>query len=147
MSVATTGPPPTRPIRSQAGDDGLLARLRARWPTSLMLTHPDANRETRLADIEKGRADIVSIGKMLLANPDLVARIRAGAPPAEFAGECVPVSNEGVMDPERACERDGDDGDGRGEHVSGSSKSVCRSVTTEAPKTRYVSAGSSAALR
>ena len=62
------------------GDDGLLARLRARWPTALVVNHPDANLETRLADIEKGRADMVSIGKMALANPDLVARIRAGAP-------------------------------------------------------------------
>jgi N-ethylmaleimide reductase len=73
------------------GDDGLLARRRARWPTSLMLNHPDANLETRLADIEKGRADLVSIGKMVLANPDLVARIRAGAPlnkpdPSTFYG-------------------------------------------------------------
>jgi N-ethylmaleimide reductase len=73
------------------GDDGLLARLRARWPTALVLNHPDANLETRLAEIEKGRADIISIGKMALANPDLVARIRAGAPlnkpdPSTFYG-------------------------------------------------------------
>jgi N-ethylmaleimide reductase len=73
------------------GDDGLLARLRARWPTALVLNHPDANLETRLAEIEKGRADMVSIGKMALANPDLVARIRAGAPlnkpdPSTFYG-------------------------------------------------------------
>ena len=73
------------------GDDGLLTRLRARWPTTLVLNHPDANLETRLADIEKGRADMVSIGKMALANPDLVARVRAGAPlnkpdPSTFYG-------------------------------------------------------------
>jgi N-ethylmaleimide reductase len=73
------------------GDDGLLARIRARWPTSLILNHPDANLEARLADIEKGRADLISIGKMVLANPDLVARIRAGAPfnkpdPSTFYG-------------------------------------------------------------
>jgi N-ethylmaleimide reductase len=53
--------------------------------------HPDANLETRLADIEKGRADMVSIGKMVLANADLVARIRAGSPlnkpdPSTFYG-------------------------------------------------------------
>jgi N-ethylmaleimide reductase len=73
------------------GDDGLLVRIRSRWPTSLILNHPDANLETRLADIEKGRADMVSIGKMALANPDLVARIRGGAPlnkpdPSTFYG-------------------------------------------------------------
>jgi N-ethylmaleimide reductase len=79
------------PSPGNHGDDGLLARLRARWPTSLVLNHPDANLETRLADIEKRRADLVSIGKMVLANPDLVARIRAGAPlnkpdPSTFYG-------------------------------------------------------------
>jgi N-ethylmaleimide reductase len=73
------------------GDDGLLARLRALWPSSLVLNHPDASLETRLAAIEEGRADMVSIGKMALANPDLVARIRAGAPlnkpdPSTFYG-------------------------------------------------------------
>jgi N-ethylmaleimide reductase len=62
------------------GDDGLLARVRAGWPTSLILNRPDASLETRLTDIEKSRADLVSIGKMVLANPDLVARLRAGAP-------------------------------------------------------------------
>lgn len=36
--------------------------------------------ETRLADIDEGRADLIALGKIALANPDLVARIRAGAP-------------------------------------------------------------------
>ena len=73
------------------GDDALLARLRASWPTAFVLNRPDASLENRLSDIEKGNADVISIGKMVLANPDLVARIRAGAPlnqpdPSTFYG-------------------------------------------------------------
>jgi N-ethylmaleimide reductase len=60
-------------------DDELLAKFRAVWPTAILLNHPDASLETRFADIEKGKADMVVIGKMALANPDLVARIRAKA--------------------------------------------------------------------
>jgi N-ethylmaleimide reductase len=61
------------------GDDALLARFRARWPGALIVNRPDASLETRFADIESGRADLVSIGKMALANPDLIGRIRAHA--------------------------------------------------------------------
>jgi N-ethylmaleimide reductase len=62
------------------GDDKLLALLRERWPTALIANHPDAGLEARFADVAQGRADLVSIGKLALANPDLVARLRAGAP-------------------------------------------------------------------
>jgi N-ethylmaleimide reductase len=61
------------------GDLDLLARLRARWPNALLLNRPDADLETRFADVASGRADMIAIGKMSLANPDLVARIRSGA--------------------------------------------------------------------
>ena len=62
------------------GDDVLLAMLRRRWPTALIVNRPDADVETRFADVSSGRADLVSIGKMALANPDLVARLKANAP-------------------------------------------------------------------
>jgi len=62
------------------GDHQLLTRFRARWPGALILNHPDADLEVRFADIAAGRADMVSIGKMALANPDLIARLRARAP-------------------------------------------------------------------
>lgn len=46
---------------------------------------------TRAKDIEDGLADIVTVGVMALANPDLVERVRTGAPlntpdPATFYG-------------------------------------------------------------
>jgi len=62
------------------GDDALLAKLRARWPGAFIVNRPDAPLETRFADVASGRADMVSIGKLALANPDLVARIRSNAP-------------------------------------------------------------------
>ncbi len=62
------------------GDDALLAMLRARWPTALVVNHADQPLEARFADVASGRADLISIGKLALANPDLVARLRAGAP-------------------------------------------------------------------
>ena len=35
---------------------------------------------TRAKDIEDGLADVVTVGTMALANPDLVERVRTGAP-------------------------------------------------------------------
>jgi N-ethylmaleimide reductase len=61
------------------GDDALLAMLRARWPTTLIVNHPDQSLDVRFADVASGRADLVSIGKLALANPDLVARLKAGS--------------------------------------------------------------------
>ena len=46
---------------------------------------------TRAKDIDNGTADLVSVGTLALANPDLVERLRAGAElnapdPATFYG-------------------------------------------------------------
>ena len=49
-----------------AGHDVLLGTLRALWPTTLI--------------IDNGTADLVSVGALALANPDLVERLRAGTP-------------------------------------------------------------------
>jgi len=73
------------------GDEDLLAELRAAWPTALLLNRAGADLEARVADLDAGRADVVTVGTMALANPDLPARLRAGASlnqpdPATFYG-------------------------------------------------------------
>jgi N-ethylmaleimide reductase len=73
------------------GDDELLRTLRGLWPTALVLNRGFTDIATRVNDIEEGLADIVSVGVMSLANPDLVERVRIGAPlndpdPATFYG-------------------------------------------------------------
>lgn len=74
-----------------AGDDELLATLRGLWPTALVLNRAGTDLATRAADIAAGRADVVSVGALALANPDLVQRVRSQAPlntpdPATFYG-------------------------------------------------------------
>ncbi|MFI5888380.1 hypothetical protein [Streptomyces sp. NPDC051554] len=50
------------------------------WPNTLVLNGADTDIATRAKDIEDGLADIVNVGVMALANPDLVERVRTGAP-------------------------------------------------------------------
>jgi N-ethylmaleimide reductase len=50
-----------------------------------------ADLAARAKDVADGRADIVTVGVLALANPDLVARVRSGAPlntpdPTSFYG-------------------------------------------------------------
>ena len=76
---------------AHAGDEPLLDRLRADWPGVLLLNRAGADLATRLRDLEAGRADVITVGTIALANPDLVARIRSGArlntpDPATFYG-------------------------------------------------------------
>ncbi|MEV1083986.1 alkene reductase [Streptomyces sp. NPDC050211] len=73
------------------GDDELLRTLRELWPNTLVLNRAGTDIATRAQDIEDGLADIVTVGVMALANPDLVERVRTGAPlntpdPATFYG-------------------------------------------------------------
>jgi N-ethylmaleimide reductase len=73
------------------GDDELLRTFRKLWPNTLVLNRAGTDIATRAKDIEDGLADVVTVGTMALANPDLVERIRAGAPlntpdPATFYG-------------------------------------------------------------
>jgi N-ethylmaleimide reductase len=73
------------------GDDALLGELRALWPTTLILNRAGADLPVRAGDIAKGTADLVSVGTLALANPDLVERLRSDAPlntpdPATFYG-------------------------------------------------------------
>ncbi|GGP68359.1 alkene reductase [Saccharothrix coeruleofusca] len=74
------------------GDDAELVReLRELWPTAFLLNRPGADIDTRVRDIDSGLADVVTVGVQALANPDLVERLRTGAPlntpdPASFYG-------------------------------------------------------------
>jgi N-ethylmaleimide reductase len=65
---------------SYKGDGDLVEFIRLNWPGVLFLNRGDADLETRLLDVESGLADAVTVGTHALANPDLVARLRSGAP-------------------------------------------------------------------
>ncbi|SDM42431.1 N-ethylmaleimide reductase [Streptomyces sp. cf386] len=76
---------------AHGGDEELLGTLRELWPNTLLLNRAGTDIDTRAKDIENGIADVITVGSMALANPDLVERIRAGAPlntpdPATFYG-------------------------------------------------------------
>ncbi|WP_405512495.1 alkene reductase [Streptomyces canus] len=78
-------------LQTGAGDEGLLHTLRKLWPTTLILNRSGTDIATRAKDIEDGLADVITVGSMALANPDLVERVRTGAPlntpdPATFYG-------------------------------------------------------------
>lgn len=73
------------------GDDELLRNLRAAWPTALLVLRVGRTLDALDRDVQEGLADIVPIGRWALANPDVVERIREGAPladadPATFYG-------------------------------------------------------------
>jgi N-ethylmaleimide reductase len=61
------------------GDEALLRSIRAGWPGSLVLNRAGADIDRRAGDVQDGLADVISVGSLALANPDLVARIRTGA--------------------------------------------------------------------
>ncbi|MFF5077085.1 alkene reductase [Actinoplanes sp. NPDC000266] len=74
-----------------AGDEDLVTRLRREWPAALLLNRAGAPLEARFAELDAGRADVVTVAAAALANPDLPARLRAGSPlneadPATFYG-------------------------------------------------------------
>jgi N-ethylmaleimide reductase len=62
-----------------SGDDVLLRELRELWPNTLLLNRGGSDLEARVRDIENGLADVVTVGSLVLANPDLVARLKSGA--------------------------------------------------------------------
>lgn len=65
---------------AHGGDETLLKSIRGDWPGALLLNRPGTDIQTRVSDLENGLADVITVGSMALANPDLVARVRAGAP-------------------------------------------------------------------
>jgi len=73
------------------GDEKLLQDLRGAWKHPLLVNRPGATPENLEKDLISGLADLVPVGQMALANPDLVHRLRKQAPlnkanPATFFG-------------------------------------------------------------
>jgi len=60
----------------------VLAMLRANWSGAIMANNM-LNAESAQALLDSGRAEAVSIGRPFIANPDLVARMKTGAPLAK----------------------------------------------------------------
>ncbi|AVA15114.1 alkene reductase [Sphingopyxis sp. MG] len=60
--------------------DDLLRELRTAWHQTFILNRPGRARDTIGSDVASGLADLESYGVMVLANPDLVERIKADAP-------------------------------------------------------------------
>lgn len=72
-------------------DDDLAWAIRRDWPSALFLNRPGADIQTRAHDVDTGLADVITVGSMALASPDLVTRLRSGAPlnapdPSTFYG-------------------------------------------------------------
>lgn len=65
---------------AQGSDEDLLKDIRRLWPSTLLVNRPNRALETIGADIESGLADMVSVARWALANPDFVERLRTGAP-------------------------------------------------------------------
>lgn len=62
------------------GDDELLRSFRDVWPTAVLVVRYGRTREQISDDIDAGLADIAPLGRFALANPDIVDRLRIGAP-------------------------------------------------------------------
>jgi N-ethylmaleimide reductase len=62
------------------GDENLLLDLRKVWKHPLLVNRPNAAPDDLDRDVNTGVADMVPVGKMALANPDLVERLKANAP-------------------------------------------------------------------
>jgi N-ethylmaleimide reductase len=61
------------------GNEELLKDIRAIWKHPLLVNRPGAPRESLDRDIKAGLADLVPVGQMALANPDLVTRLKTNA--------------------------------------------------------------------
>ncbi|ASK93957.1 alkene reductase [Xanthomonas campestris pv. trichodesmae] len=61
------------------GDEALLADIRNLWSGALIVNRPGRAREQIGSDVEAGLAELEAYGQMVLANPDFVERLKAGA--------------------------------------------------------------------
>ncbi|MEX1029912.1 MAG: alkene reductase [Paenibacillaceae bacterium] len=62
------------------GNDEMLRDIRSSWPTTLLVNRAGRSREDISVDIDAGLADIAPVGAWALANPDIVERLKTGAP-------------------------------------------------------------------
>jgi 2,4-dienoyl-CoA reductase-like NADH-dependent reductase (Old Yellow Enzyme family) len=62
------------------GDENLLAWIRSAWSTSLLVNRPERPRAEIAVDVDAEVADVASIGRFALANPDLVERLQRNQP-------------------------------------------------------------------
>lgn len=62
------------------GDEQLLTDIRAAWKHPLLVNRPGALPENLGRDVETGLAELVPVGQLGLANPDLVTRLKTKAP-------------------------------------------------------------------
>jgi len=62
------------------GNEQLLRDFRKLWKQAMILNRPGRPRDQIGADVASGLADLEAYGAMVLANPDFVARLEAGAP-------------------------------------------------------------------
>ncbi|QKC82517.1 alkene reductase [Mesorhizobium sp. NZP2077] len=62
------------------GNEALLADIREAFGGVLIVNRPGRSREQVGADVAAGVADMEALGAMALANPDLVTRLKEGAP-------------------------------------------------------------------
>jgi 2,4-dienoyl-CoA reductase-like NADH-dependent reductase (Old Yellow Enzyme family) len=61
------------------GNEDLLKDIRATWKHPLLVNRPGAQRDALARDVSAGVADVVPVGQMALANPDLVKRLKTNA--------------------------------------------------------------------
>jgi N-ethylmaleimide reductase len=76
---------------THGADEDLPWAIRRDWPSALLLNRPGADIRARAQDVRGGLADVITVSSMTLANPDLVERIKVGAPlntpdPSTFYG-------------------------------------------------------------
>ncbi len=64
----------------QGADKDLLKDIRRLWPGTLLVNRPNRALEAIGGDIESGLADMTSVARWALANPDFVKRLRTGTP-------------------------------------------------------------------
>lgn len=62
------------------GNEELVQDIRKAWKHPLLVNRPNATPENLNHDVKSGLADLVPVGKMALANPDLVERLQKKAP-------------------------------------------------------------------
>jgi N-ethylmaleimide reductase len=63
---------------SHTGDEETVAALRAVWPSVMVINRGRAELSARLADLDSGLADAITVGALHIANPDLATRLKNG---------------------------------------------------------------------